>query len=103
MSARALVLRGFGWSREVALGARNVLADQLLDRSDRFLVELGDDGDRRAGAARAAGAADAMDIVVGVMRHVEIEDVADLGNIEAARGDVGGDQEGNFTLAELIE
>ena len=37
------------------------------------------------------------------MRDVEIEDVADGRNIETAGGDVGGDQERNFTLAELIE
>ena len=37
------------------------------------------------------------------MRHVEIEDVADGGNIEAAGGDVGGHQQRNFALAELIE
>ena len=38
-----------------------------------------------------------------MMRHVEIEDVAGRGNVEAARGDVGGHQQRNFALAELIE
>ena len=37
------------------------------------------------------------------MRHVEIENVADLGNVEAARGDVGGHQQRQLALAELIE
>src|SRR5581483_1359428 len=76
----------------VAFGARNALADQLFDRNHRLLVERRDDRDRRAGAAGTTGAADAMDVIVGMVGDVEIEDVADLGNVEAAGGDVGGDQ-----------
>src|ERR1700676_5213237 len=83
--------------------AGNGLSDQLFDRDHRFLIERGDDRDRGAGASGAAGTADAMDVVVGMMRHVEIEDVAGGGNVEAARCDVGGDQQRNFTLAELVE
>ncbi len=44
-----------------------------------------------------------MDVVVGVVRYVEVEDVADGGNVEPARGDVGGDQQRDFTVAELVE
>ena len=88
---------------DATFGAGNGLSDQLLDRDHGFLVERRDDRDRGAGASGAAGAADAVDIVVGVMRHVEIEDVAGGGNVEAAGGDVGGDQQRNFALAELIE
>ena len=79
------------------------MPDQLFDRGHRFLIERGDDGDRGAGAAGAAGAADAVDVIVGMMGNVEIEDVAHGGNIKAAGGDVGGDQQRNFSLAELIE
>ena len=68
------------------------LADQLLDRVDRLAVDGRDDGDGGAAQAGAAGAADAVDVIVGVMRHVEIEDVAHRRDVEAARGDVGGDQ-----------
>ena len=88
---------------DAAFDAGNGLSDQLFDRDDRFLIERGDDGDRGAGAPGAAGAADAMDVVVGMMRDVEIEDVADRGNVETAGGDVGCDQQRNFALAELIE
>src|ERR1700681_2647149 len=86
-----------------ALGAGNSLADQFFDGDDGFLVERSDDRDRGAGASGASGAADAVDIVIGMMRNVEIEDVAHGRNIEAAGGDVGGDQQRNFTLAELVE
>src|SRR5580704_7565591 len=82
----------------------NRLADQFFDRRDGFgVVRSGDDGDGGAVSPGAAGAADAVHVVVGMDRHVEIIDVADVGNIEAARGDVGGDQQRNFVLAELLE
>ena len=82
----------------------NRLADQLFDRGDGLgVVRSGDDGDRGAGAAGAAGAADAVHVVVGMDRHIEIIDVADVGNIEAAGSDVGGDQQRDFVLAELLE
>ena len=68
------------------------MSDQFFDRDYGFLIERGDDGDRGAGTPGTPGAADAVDIIVGMMRHVEIEDVADRGNIKAAGGDVGRDQ-----------
>ena len=76
----------------LAFGTGDGLTDQLFDRDDRFGIERGDDGDRGAGAAGPGGAADAVDVIVGVMRHVEIEDMADGGNIEATGRDVGSDQ-----------
>src|SRR5580704_18576045 len=82
----------------------NRLADQFFDRRDGFgVVRSGDDGDGGAVSPGAAGAADAVHVVVGMDRHVEIIDVADVGDIEAAGGDVGGDQERDFVLAELLE
>jgi hypothetical protein len=86
-----------------AFGERNALPDQLFDRAYRFVIERGDDGNRSAGAARPAGAADPMNIIVGMVGNVKIEDVADRRNIEAAGGDIGGDEERNVALAELIE
>ena len=41
------------------------------------------------GARRAA---DAVDVVLGHQRHVEVDDVAERGDVDAARRDVGGDQ-----------
>src|SRR5215468_8238922 len=98
--ARTLAVFGrFGVDFVVALSAWNLLADQLLDRGHRLGIERGDDGDRSAGAAGAARTADAVDVIVGMMRYVEIEDVADGGNVEAAGGDVRGDQQRDVTLA----
>ena len=77
----------------------------LLGEFDHLFVILQvvgrDDHEGLAGAPGAAGAADAVDIVVGEMvRNVEIEHVADIGDVEAAGGDVGGDQQLEVSLAE---
>ena len=69
----------------------DLAADQALDLADMFRVVGCDDAEGHAAASRAAGAADAMNVILGVDRHVEIEDVADVGNVEAARGHVGTD------------
>src|SRR5262249_17539808 len=82
---------------------RNALADQLLDRRDALALGGRNDGDCGTAASGAAGAADAMDVIVGMVRDVEIEDVTDRGNVEATRRHVGGDQQGDFVFAELIE
>ena len=54
-------------------------------------------------AAGPAGAADAMDIVLGMDGHVEIEDMAEAFDIEAAGGDVAGDEYRNAAVAELLQ
>src|SRR5919206_5033313 len=63
----------------------NLPADELLDRGERLAVVSGDERDRRAGAARPAGPADAVHIVLRMHRNVEIDDVADVRDVEAAR------------------
>ena len=77
---------------EIDFGTRNALADQLFDRCDGFVINRSNDGDCRSGAACAAGAADPVNIVVRMMRYVEIEDVADFGNLETACCAVGSDK-----------
>ncbi len=79
------------------------LADQFFDRQHGLLVGRAHQRDRGAGAAGAAGTADAVHVVVGMMRDVEIIDVADGGNIETAGGDVGSHQDRQLALAELVQ
>jgi len=101
--ARLIAVFGCGGGNgKVAFSLRNALADQLLDRGHRLRVERRDDRDRRAGTARASGASDAVDVIIGMVRDIEIVDVAYRGNIEAAGRDVGSDQHWNLTLAELL-
>ena len=60
---------------------------------------------RRGAAARggAGGAADAVDVVLRHVRQVEVHDVADLGDVDAARGDVGRDEDAVGAVLEPVE
>src|SRR5476651_1609309 len=81
----------------------DALPNQFLDRDDRLLVSRRDDRDGGTGLSGAAGAADAMHVVVGVMRYVEIENVADLGNVEPAGRHIGSDQQLHVAFAERFQ
>ena len=48
----------------------------------------------------AAGAADAVDIVVVGCRYVEVDDVAHFRDVEASGGDIGRDQDINIVFFE---
>ena len=65
------------------------LARRALDHAQHVALARRDEQDRLAAAAGAAGAADAMHVRFRVVRHVEVDDVADALDVEAARGDVG--------------
>ena len=79
------------------------LADQILDGGNEFLVAPPDQGDGMAGAPGPARAPDAMHIIVGLEGNIEVEDVTDRGNVEAARGDIARYQKPNLAVAEGIE
>ena len=63
-----------------------------------FLAAEADGVALGAGARRAA---DAMHVVRGILRQVEVEHVADVGDVQAARGHVGGDQHGQLAGVEF--
>ena len=52
-----------------------------------------DEGDRHALAAGAPGAPDAVDVGLGRRRDVVVDDVREVLDVEAARGDVGRDEQ----------
>ena len=56
--------------------------------------------DRPPGASGAPGSPDPVDVILGVDRHVEVEYVGHLGQIEAARGHVGADQQLELAVLE---
>src|SRR5262249_55283212 len=60
-----------------------------------------DERDRDAGGAGAAGAADPVDVGLVVLGAGVVDDVRDAGDVDAARGDVGGDEGLDLVLAEL--
>ena len=53
-------------------------------------------------ASGAAGPADPMDELFGRLGHIEVDHQGDIDQIQAARGDVGGEQQLMMTAAETI-
>ena len=52
---------------------------------------------------RAACAPDAVDVILRMLRHVVIDDVAHLRDVESARGDVRGDERFELAVAETAQ
>jgi hypothetical protein len=53
--------------------------------------------------ACACGASDAVDVIFGLHRHIEIDDEVDAFYVDAARGDIGRDQDAVLAGLEAIE
>ncbi len=66
------------------------LVHDLFEGANHVLVVRGDQGEGVTGAFGAAGAPDAVDVIVGGGGHIVIDDVRDAFHIQAAGGDVGG-------------
>ena len=95
--AALAVLDRLGTDARIGLEAgQHDLLDRLLQQAfDVAQQAMLVDAHQRHGVARAAGAAGAADAVHVVLRHVwqlEVHHVRQLVDVEAARGDVGGDQ-----------
>ena len=73
------------------------------DLRDVGRVLAADVRDADAGAAGAARAADAVHVALAVLRRVEVDDVRDAVDVDAARGDVGGDERVDAAGLELRE
>src|SRR3954466_7673251 len=65
--------------------------DETLDAARIAPGFLGDQGEGVTRLLRAAGAANAVNVILGIFRDVEVDDVRHVGDVEAARGDVRGD------------
>ena len=100
---------GFGFiARRVRCRTRftdagNLLSGQFLDRRHRLGILRGRQCDRNPGHSCATGAADPVDIIVGLPRHVEIDDMTDALDVESARRDVRSDQNADLVLLEAVE
>ena len=79
------------------------LPDEAFDRGHvgRFL--RGHQGEGVAFSLGAAGAADAVNVIFRVLRHVVVDHVAHARHVDAARGDVGGDHHLILAAAETLE
>src|SRR5579871_1011639 len=86
-----------------AILARQRLADQPLDVAQVCEFFGIHERDRDAVGTSARGAADPMHVRLRYVRHVEIDDMADAVDVDAARGDVGRDQRADRAVAERGE
>ena len=73
---------------------------QALDGAQGVALRSVAQRNRLAGPPGARGAADAVDIGLGDLGQLEIDDMADVVDIDAARGDVGGDERARLARAE---
>ena len=64
---------------------------------------LRDEGVGGALDARPAGPAHPVRVGVDVPGHVKVDDGADVGDVQAAGGDVGGDQDGELLALEGVD
>src|ERR1039457_259786 len=65
---------------------------------DAFVLR--DQADRLARLAHPGGAADAMDVAVGLVGQIEVDDVRNVGDVESAGGHVGRDHHAKLSRAE---
>ena len=73
------------------------------DGADPGLLPGGVHGDRGALLVGATGAAAPVHEGLGVVGELVVHDEVDVGDVEAARGDVGGDEDAEAIVAEALE
>ena len=77
-------------------------AYETFDLAKIFCLIVRNKCDRIARRFGTAGAAYAMDIVLGLRGHIEIDDMRDTLNVDAARGNVGGDHDLIFSGLKAV-
>jgi hypothetical protein len=74
--------------------------ERLVDQAPAGHVVPVDEGDRDTGVPGAAGAADAVQVGLLVLGALVVDDVRDVLDVDAAGGDVGGDEDIDLAVAE---
>ena len=95
--------RGIAVIEILQLHARDFLADESFDGKNVGCIFGNHDGKGVAAVFRAARAPDAMDVVLGMLRDVVVDDMADVRDVQSARGDVGGDEHLEFTFTKTFQ
>ena len=78
-------------------------ARRLLEQPYVLFIFRRDEADGVAFRFRAAGATDAMNVVLGMHRKIEVDHVRDAFDVDAARGDVSGNKHAYATVAKRGE
>ena len=76
---------------------------EALDRAQEVDLVGAGQADRDPAGAGAGGAADPVDVVLGLRRELEVDDHRELLDVEAARGDVRGDEDLDLARLEVGE
>src|SRR5436190_20261039 len=82
---------------------RDLVAGQLLDVAQIGPLILGAEGDRDPGRPGTRRPPDPVDILLGDVRQLEVDHVADARDVDSARRDVGGDEDPHLAGLELGE
>ena len=77
--------------------------EEALDVAEQRRLVDADERDRVAADAGPAGSADPVDVVLGDHRQLEVHDVRQLLDVEAACGDIGGDEDSRSAGLEVVE
>ena len=76
---------------------------QTFDVSQVLFIARRANHDRNAGPTSTAGAANPVDVILGVAGHVEVKDVCHGGNIKPACGDIGCHQKADRPIAKAVQ
>ena len=80
-----------------------MLRGELLDGVHEAFFVHADEADGLAAGASAPGAPDAVHVVFGDVGNVKVDDVGQVADVDAARGDVGGDEGDEAAALEVGE
>ena len=83
--------------------ARNFLADEAFDGENMGGILGHHDGKSIASGGCATGTANPMDVILGVLGHIVIDDVADFRDVEPARGDISRHEHFKFSVAKPLQ
>src|SRR5205807_3046165 len=105
LARRRRRLPGRGAWRFVSYASRDRHAapDQAFDGAEVGALLVVAERDREPARAGATRAADPVDVGLGLVRQVEVEDVRDLGDVEAARSYVRRHEDARLAVLEVPE
>ena len=70
----------------------NSLTKQFFDRAPLKMIFGGDETGRLTGRVHTSRSANPVDIVLGTIRQIEIDDMSDIRHINATRGNIRRDE-----------
>ena len=74
----------------------------VLDLLNQHLGLACVEGDAGATGSGSGSSATSMDVGLGLLRRLDLDNEIDIGDVESARGNVGGDEDAEFALLEAL-